>query len=185
MWLLAFVLGSFFDITRSLKLPFPARTSHTNLFDMKSFLTAEVSTCQSTNFDSNNVQNKDVWIVGSGTLGNFLLAELKQVPGISVVGETRSLSRQEAIRNNGAEHRLREMRSKNDIGSARNVIICLPPSSSTDYIGEIHDAVRLWAGKVKGGNLIYTSSIGVYGDSSGLTVNEESPVDPHSTSSAR
>ncbi len=72
---------------------------------------------------------------------------------------------------------LRSERSIEDEVSARNVLIALPPSSANDYIEELHTATRIWAGPLGKGRLVFTSSIGVYGDSIGNIVNETFRVD--------
>lgn len=137
--------------------------------------------------DSTTVIQHDIWIVGSGTLGVKILSQLKNKPRYAnIVAETQSEARRKEIQSiGGIEHRLRTMRSVADTGSARNVIICLPPSCSTSYTDEIHEATRLWAGKTGGGNLIYTSSIGVYGEAAGSIVTEDYPADTTSPSATR
>jgi len=129
----------------------------------------------------------DVWVVGSGTLGLQILSQLKNVPKYAnIVAETQSESRKKEIQSiGGIEHRLRSLRSEADIGSARNVIICLPPSCSTAYTEEIIDATRLWAGRSGGGNLIYTSSTGIYGEAANSIVTESYPIDSSSPSASR
>lgn len=57
----------------------------------------------------------------------------------------------------------RSQRSEEDDRTARSVVICLTPSSSEDYAVELNAAVRLWAGPLEGGSLIFTSSLAVYG----------------------
>ena len=129
----------------------------------------------------------DVWVVGSGTLGLKILSQLKSASKYAdIVAETQSDSRKDEIHSiGGIQHRLRAMRSEADVGTARNVIICLPPSCSTSYTDEIIDATRLWAGRSGGGNLIYTSSTGIYGEASNSIVTESYPIDSASPSAAR
>lgn len=129
----------------------------------------------------------DVWVVGSGTLGLKILSQLKIASNyVDIVAETNSDSRKDEIHSiGGVQHRLRGMRSEADVGSARSVIICLPPSCSTSYTDEIIDATRLWAGRSGGGNLIYTSSTGIYGEAANSIVTESYPIDSASPSAAR
>eukprot|EP01032_Pedospumella_encystans_P010132 gene10132-11870_t len=129
----------------------------------------------------------DVWVVGSGTLGLKILSQLKSSSKYAdIVAETQSDSRKDEIHSiGGVQHRLRAIRSEADVGSARNVIICLPPSCSTSYTDEIIDAARLWAGRSGGGNLIYTSSTGIYGEAANSIVTESYPIDSASPSAAR
>jgi len=120
----------------------------------------------------------DTWIVGSGVLGTFITSQLNsQGAGMKIVAETRSDARKSEIEGTGVLHRMRDQRTDQDHGTARNVIICLPPSCSSSYADEVREATRLWAGKEAGGNLIYTSSIGVYGEAPGCIVTENTPVD--------
>lgn len=138
------------------------------------------------NFASRTVEVKhNVWVVGSGTLGEIVLSDLLKVGTKNIVAETKSMRRAEAILSLGIDHRLREQRSVEDDASARTVIICIPPSASANYTEEIHDATRLWAGPEAGGNLIYTSSIAVYGESLGNTVTEAFRVDTRSASATK
>ena len=133
----------------------------------------------------------DIWIVGAGKLGGYILNELSshEFPvlrshsdshRLNIIAETQSSLRQNDIKSTGAQFRLREQRTVDDEGSARTVIICIPPSSSSDYAEEVDTATRLWAGPSKGGNLVFTSSIGVYGECPGCIVTESSDVDTSS-----
>lgn len=119
----------------------------------------------------------DTWVVGSGTLGTHIISQLQsQCAGGKIVAETRSEARKKELEGMGALHVTRDQRIDKDYGTARNVIICLPPSCSSSYSAEVSEATRLWAGRKGGGNLVYTSSIGVYGDAPGCTVSEATPV---------
>lgn len=141
---------------------------------------------QTDSVPSTTIQH-DLWIVGSGTLGITILSKLQNNPRYAnIVAETQSETRREEIhRIGGIEHRLRNKRSVADKSSARNVIICLPPSCSASYTDEIYEATSLWAGKAGGGSLIYTSSIGVYGEAAGSIVTEDYPTDSTSPSATR
>jgi Zn-dependent alcohol dehydrogenase len=128
----------------------------------------------------------DVWIVGAGTLGELVIKGLRsKSAACRIIGETKSSVDMSAITNLGAEHRARDARTSIDEGSAKNVVICLPPSCAKDYAEEVHAATRLWAGPQGGGNLVFTSSIGVYGESSGNIVDEAFRVDTRSASATR
>ena len=125
----------------------------------------------------------DTWVVGSGVLGTLIASHLQSHDVCSkVVAETRSESRRAEIEGMGVSHRIREERTEKDHGTARNVIICLPPSCSDLYADEVQEAARLWAGEEGGGSLIYTSSIGVYGEAPGCTVTENTPADDNPAS---
>ena len=130
----------------------------------------------------------DVWVVGCGTLGTEIIKQLRSTPStgrtLKIVAETKSVTRKECIENLGVEHRLRDSRSAEELRSARTVIICLPPSCSSSYDEEVEQATTLWKGKGCGGNLIFTSSIGVYGDAD-VIVTESSPVNRNSASAVR
>lgn len=120
----------------------------------------------------------DTWIVGSGVLGTLIASQLHtHDSGLKIVAETRSDVRKSEIEGMGVLHKTRDQRTDQDHGAARNVIICLPPSCFGLYADEVREATRLWAGKEAGGNLVYTSSIGVYGEAPGCTVTENTPVD--------
>lgn len=127
----------------------------------------------------------DWWIVGTGTLGVEILKQLR-IPetGISVIAETHEEAREKVISDLGATHMLRKDRLESDHETARNVVICIPPSAA-NYTEEVHAATMLWAGPASGGSLIYTSSIGVYGESHGNTVDEEFRVDTRSASATK
>ena len=138
-----------------------------------------------TNFGEVNLNIlHDMWLVGSGTLGELIIANAASKS--KLIAETRTTQRHNSIKEMGATPRLREDRKECDIGSAKTVIVCLPPSCSEDhYIEEVHAAAKLWAGPEGGGNLVYTSSIAVYGPSSGNIVNEEFRVDSRSPTSTK
>lgn len=139
-----------------------------------------------TNFAPHKVDVKyDVWIVGAGTLGELIVKGMQPLNSQKIIAETKCTERQSAITNLGAEHRVRTDRANTEEGSARSVVICLPPSCAVDYTAEIHAATRLWAGPEGGGNLIFTSSIAVYGESPGNIVDELFRVDTRSASSTK
>jgi hypothetical protein len=126
----------------------------------------------------------DLWVVGAGTLGQEVLSQLDiRNSELKVAAENHDESRNIAITDYGAEHKLRHQRSAADYGCARNVVICIPPSVD-NYIEEIRAATLLWAGADWKGCLIYTSSIGIYGDASG-TIDEESHIDARSPAAAK
>jgi hypothetical protein len=125
----------------------------------------------------------DVWIVGAGTLGQQILQQLKERnPNLSVVAETATTSRHAFIRQLNCTPKLRNDRSRNDMGMARNVIITLPPSSVSNYSAELEEACSLWSGCDFGGKIIFTSSTAVYGEPIGhiMPLNEDSPRIHHS-----
>lgn len=146
------------------------------------------------NFGEENLDGMvhDLWIVGAGTLGT-LIADIWQetFPGVSIVTETKTETRHGHYAASGKEPRLRDNRSDEDTGSAKHVIIALPPSSSGGaggthgYAEEISKAALLWAGPNAGGTLTFTSSIGVYGDSLGNRVDEKFRLDTRSLKSSK
>jgi hypothetical protein len=126
----------------------------------------------------------DLWVVGAGTLGQEILSQLDILKSkLRVAAENHDESRNIAITDYGAEHKLRHQRSAADCGCARNVVICIPPSVD-NYVEEIRAATLLWAGADCNGGLIYTSSIGIYGDTSG-TIDEDSHIDMRSSAAAK
>lgn len=106
-------------------------------------------------------------------------------PKAIICGETKTTARHEELINIGIEPRLRSDRSINDEGSAKNLLICIPPSAAAIYDEEINESVRLWAGSLGGGKLVYTSSIGIYGESNGNTVTETFRTDSRSKKSTK
>ena len=141
----------------------------------------------STNDASNDSATCDLWVVGAGTLGEIVCRLYKQRhPQARVVAETATNTRHARL---VAEYdvtcHLRGDRSNKDEGTARNVVITIPPSSSTDYTEEITEATKLWAGPSGGGRLVFTSSTAAYGESDGKVVTEDSQVDTKSVRSAK
>jgi hypothetical protein len=120
----------------------------------------------------------DLWVVGAGTLGGLVCQRWKEkFPTTRVVAETSSSVRHQTFLDQNLSPRIRSERKASDYSSVKNVVISIPPSSSTDYVSEIQDAVRLWKGIEGGGHLVFTSSIGVFSESSGKKVTESSSVD--------
>lgn len=71
-----------------------------------------------------------------------------QFPTSKVVAETLTEKRHAAYLADGVEARLRENRNENDLKTAKNVVICLPPSAALKgYMEEISNATLLWAVK--------------------------------------
>lgn len=123
----------------------------------------------------------DLWVVGAGTLGESICRQYKiQHPHASVVGETATTNRHDRMNSFGVIPRLRTSRTVSDEKSAKNVVVSLPPSSSSDYSGAIRDAITVWRGPSGGGSLIFTSSLAVYGDNREDIIHEWSRVDTQS-----
>lgn len=123
----------------------------------------------------------DLWVVGAGTLGEIVCRKYKQKhPDSNVIGETATEMRHENLISLGVTPRLNNQRSEADVGSARNMVISLTPSACPDYAGAINDAIRMWAGPLGGGTLVFTSSLAVYGESNGNIVNETFRLDTRS-----
>jgi hypothetical protein len=131
--------------------------------------------------------NLDLWIVGAGTLGKLVSEQWRnKFANDSIVAETQSNKRHESYLINQVIPQLRSQRNLNNgKPKAKNLVICLPPSSSSNYVEEIQSALELWSGPESGGSLVFTSTIGVYGTAEGQTVNEMSPVDRSSARTAR
>jgi nucleoside-diphosphate-sugar epimerase len=106
-------------------------------------------------------------------------------PKSSICGETKSINRHDEFKTFGIEPKLRDDRNVDDEGSAKNLLICIPPSAAKLYDEELNESVRLWAGPASGGKLVFTSSIGIYGDSNGNTVTENFRVDSRSSRSTK
>jgi hypothetical protein len=122
----------------------------------------------------------DLWIVGGGTLGSIVAEIWKSSnPKSVIVAETLTNNRHDSFKAIGVVPKLRSSRNETlEEYSARNVLICLPPSGSSEYEEELFSASRLWAGE-DFGNMVFTSSTVVYGDQSN-TVNEEFRLDSRS-----
>lgn len=132
----------------------------------------------------------DLWIVGCGTLGKLAAKQwLEANPADSVIAETKSDASHATLTSEiaGVFPRTRDARDdENDFRCARNVLVCIPPSSAFNnevYEQELYQAFRLWAGPTYG-NFVFTSSTAVYGDSFGNTVNEGFRVDSRTKRSA-
>lgn len=131
----------------------------------------------------------DLWIVGCGTLGKLAAKQYKLVnPAASIIGETHTDKSHTELSAMQVFPRKREDRDDDtDYLVARNVLVCIPPSSSFNneaYEQELYGAYRMWAGPDYG-NFVFTSSTAVYGDSYGNTVNEEFRLDTRSLRAAR
>jgi hypothetical protein len=141
------------------------------------------------NYGDETPQNviHDIWIVGAGTLGMMAVKEWKTMfPESNIVAETRSDSRHAELISMGVTPRLRSERCEADDMTARYLLISLPPSSNKeDYVGEISNACRLWAGPLGQGHLAFTSSVSVYGESNGNTVDEVFRLDTRSDRSTK
>lgn len=127
----------------------------------------------------------DLWIVGAGTIGEKVARIWKQKnPESVVIAETKSSTRHADLMLLGGSPRLREYRTDDDSFIAKNVLICIPPSAAIDYDAELAAGCRLWD-PLWGGNLVFTSSTAVYGDSNGNIVNEAFRVDSRSQRSTK
>ena len=122
----------------------------------------------------------DLWIVGCGTLGLLAAQQYKQAnPTASVIGETATTKNHEELKKMQIFPRLREERDDDMMRVARNIIVCIPPSAAFNneaYEQELCAAYQAWAGP-EYGNLVYTSSTAVYGDSYGNIVDEDFRLD--------
>jgi hypothetical protein len=130
----------------------------------------------------------DLWIVGAGCLGTLVVKEWVSSKLGTVVAETKTSTRHGELKAMGAIPRLRSERSEEaDVLCARNVLVCVPPSShpeGQEYSHELFLASRLWAGRSYG-RFMFTSSTAVYGESNGNVVTEDFRVDTRSKRSTR
>lgn len=120
-------------------------------------------------------------------MGMLAIKEWKaKFPASSIVAETRTDSRHAELLSMGVTPKLRSDRTDDNRMTARYVLISLPPSSNKeDYVGEVSDACRLWAGPLGQGHMAFTSSSVVYGDSNGNTVDETFRLDTRSERSMK
>ncbi len=139
------------------------------------------------NFGKKEINLKyDLWVVGAGTLGNIIGNEWKKLyPNSNVIMETKTNKRHDEYKNSNLIPKLRSERTEEDSVKSKNVVICIPPSAADDYLEEINDACRLWAGVEGGGKLVFTSSISVYGESIGNIVNEKFRLDTRNSRSTK
>lgn len=120
----------------------------------------------------------DLWIVGAGTLGSIIAKQYRtSYPEANIVAETKTSNRHPELQSFNILNKLRSNRTSRNYKQAKNVVITLPPSSSTNYAEELNEACQLWAGPEHGGQLIFTSSLAVYGEAKNKIVDENFPVD--------
>ena len=118
--------------------------------------------------------------------GTFAAKKWKEMfPTAKICGETKTTTRHDELIKIGIEPRLRDDRSVNDESSAKHLLICIPPSAAALYDEEISESIRLWGGPIGGGKLVFTSSIGIYGESNGNTVTETFRTDSRSKRSTK
>eukprot|EP01035_Chromulina_nebulosa_P017849 gene17849-23462_t len=133
------------------------------------------------------ISEYDLWIVGAGTIGQIIAKQWKEkFPNDIIVAETRTPNRHNFYNDIGVIPKLRGDRTSVSSKKAKNVIISIPPSGKSDnntYIEELTAAYELWAGPLGGGSMIFTSSIAVYGESLGNTVDENFRLDLRSQKS--
>ena len=131
----------------------------------------------------------DLWIVGAGVLSESLIKDwIRRFPNAKIAAETKSTKRHEMLSGLGCEPKLRDQRVSADSYSAKHVVIALPPSAckeKNEYYEELSEACRLWAGSKGGGGIVFTSSIGVYGESIGNIVNEDFRLDSSTSRTTR
>jgi hypothetical protein len=140
--------------------------------------------------DSRSRVVHDLWVCGAGNIGEEVIKAWKRLGGGDrIVAETMSSSRHESLSSLGASAVTRSARSAADERTARTVVIAIPPSAGkgrgqeydyhSGYLEELSEATRLWAGPLGGGSLVFTSSVGVYGDMA-RTVTENTMTDSRS-----
>lgn len=119
----------------------------------------------------------DLLVVGTGTLGSFAAQQwATSHAGARVVGETRSETRHDSLRKAGIEPRLR---GAGRVERFPNVLISFSPGGNDDYPGEVQAALDCWDGT---GACVLTSSGGVYAESEGGVVREDSATETSSRS---
>jgi len=124
----------------------------------------------------------DLWVVGTGTLGELIAARWRQLnPDATIVTETKTMKRHGKLLADGFVARTRDERMDSDTASCKNVMICIPPSANVDYDKELNDATRLWAGPGYG-NILFTSSTAVYGETQSV-ISEDFRIDTRSARS--
>lgn len=129
----------------------------------------------------NAAYSHDLWVVGAGTLGEIVCRKYKERnPNANIVGETTTERNHQHLDSIGVIPIKSSQRSAGDLQSANNLVISIPPSSCPDYAGAVSEAIKYWVGPQYGGSLVFTSSVGVYGDYSGRVVDEFSPLDSES-----
>ncbi len=124
--------------------------------------------------------DKDLLVVGMGTLGTYLGQVWKEThgPGAAVYGETSSTTRHAELKALGVEPTVRSERAgvlQDRRGGHKfpHVVFCVPPSKNEDYVAEVQGALALWSGR---GGFVFTSSGGVFAEDNGGTVDEAAPV---------
>ena len=119
---------------------------------------------------------RDLLVVGAGTLGARVAADWRGAfTDATVVGETRSDARHEALQAAGVVPRRRDGAPDDRFP---NVLFAVPPSALPDrdparYRAEAERAVRLWNGD---GRLVMTSSTAVYAVADGGWCAEGAPL---------
>ena len=114
----------------------------------------------------------ELLIVGAGALGQAVAQQWRAAlgPGARVVGETRTTATHDALRALGI---VPQVRGSDGGCQYSNVLFCAPPSGNDDYLLDFAAAAARWSGK---GQLVFTSSAGVYAEDGGGVVDEASEV---------
>ena len=117
---------------------------------------------------------KELLVVGCGALGIWAAKKWKTYRGLDapVYGETRTNATHDYLDDEGILPQVKGA----DLGMGKmydNVLFCAPPTGNDHYLQDFRDAAKRWTGK---GQLVFTSSAGVYAEDDGGTVTEDSPV---------
>lgn len=129
-----------------------------------------------------STQEKDLLVVGMGTLGRFLGQSWRESFGNDAIiyGETSTDNRHDDLRSIGVKPFMRSERvgtlAEQGHEAFSHVVFCVPPSKNQDYVEEVKEALKLWTGK---GGFVFTSSGGVYAEDEGGTVNESAALSPN------
>jgi len=113
-------------------------------------------------------------IVGAGTLGSLIVKQHRAAfPTARIVAETRSTTRHDALRADGAETRTSEEAALSAETMA-NVVFCVAPGGNDDYVANVRRALALWKGAP--GKFVFTSSGGIFAEQDGGVVDETSAL---------
>ena len=116
--------------------------------------------------------NTDLMIIGAGVLGKRVAYSWRaRYPKATIVGVTRHEQAPDWMKDIKVEHLVRKDMSDNPNKKFANVIFCIPPQ--TDYAGEAVFATKQWDDQ---GQIVFSSSAGVYSENGGGLVTALSPV---------
>lgn len=125
--------------------------------------------CAATSAGAHSSHN--LLVVGPGVLGSYLSKLwLDEFGAGTVTGQTNTSSNHGKLRSLGVTPRTKEQAGAEKFPY---VAYCAPPSGSTDYPGDVKQALALWDGT---GAFVFTSSAGLYTVDDGSPCDENGPV---------